>query len=267
MAKRIPGVCALLLFLAMHVVLAGAASACPSYAWLDLRIWEGRGGWEMDLLKGTGGRDFRGNDRGHVLATLDLDPYVAGGSVTAPFRLDYSSVDGKVTVTFGPNSFSVISGLAGLGFASFSESAKASAPSWIDFSSVLLNGTAIPGVTAKPGSGKAAESYRLEDTPVTGDLSLSGILSLASLANDGGRHIERHGGKHSYSDGDRHFDRRGGKRTEFDLVLSDGVALPPPEVPLPPSILLFGSGVAGLAIARKFPGRVRVRGEGYFCRG
>jgi hypothetical protein len=160
--------------------------------------------------------------------------------VTAPFRLYYTSLDGQLTASFGSNSFSVVTGFAGSGFTEFGEYLKASARHGVEFSSVLLNGTAIPGVAARPGEGKDFASYVMDEKLPAGDLSLTGILSLA----------ERTGGRrHGYGNGEgREYVRWNGNG--FEIRLGDaGPAAP--QVPIPSSLLLLGSGAAGLFLAGK----------------
>ena len=211
--------------LVISLLLAGAAAACTSYDALMFRLRGGGPGWEMALLKGTGEGAYRLDDP-VKLVTFDLGPGKVWGNTTAPFLLDYDSASGGLSVTFGSYAFTTDTGLAGYGFTSFSESGRAKAPSSLLFSSVELNGQAIPGLALQPAHGRARAFYSLSDLPAAGDLRLSGILSLM----DAGAH--------------------GSGRTQFQLLLGDAAPVSP-QVPLPPSIVLLGSGAAGLLLAKR----------------
>jgi hypothetical protein len=239
-----------IVFLAVNVLIAGLASACLTESGLFFRITEGAGGWRMGLLKSGGYGDSDRNRRPGSLASLNLGPYMAGKTVTAPFRLDYTSLDGKLTASFGPNSFSVITGFAGSGITELGEYAKASGRYGIEFSSVLLNGEAIPGVAAGPGKGKGSASYATDERLPAGDLSLAGILTLANRTG-GSRHGHKHG--HREERGDGHGEERGHNHWEekgFEIRLGDARPAAP-QVPIPSSLLLVASGAAGLTLARK----------------
>ncbi len=211
--------------LLIGLLIAGAATACTSYDALMFRLRGGGSGWEMALLKGTGEGEYRLDDPVR-LVTFDLGPGKEWGNTTAPFLLDYDSASGGLTVSFGSYAFTTDTGFAGYGFTSFGESARVKGPSSLLFSSVELNGQAIPGLDLRPAHGRARGFYSLSDLPAAGDLRLSGILSLM----DAGAH--------------------GGARTQFQLLLGDAAPVSP-QVPLPPSIVLLGSGAAGLLLAKR----------------